>query len=163
MVAALPQLSSWRGSLKIVHQTGERDHAEVEQAYRSAGWLDAEIVPFINDMAAAYTQATLIVCRAGATTLAELTVCGRPAILIPFPHSAGGHQVMNAQAMAAKGAALMMLEADLTADRLARLIGSLLHDRVSLLSMAAAARGLARRGAAGRLLQESRSVLAEAQ
>lgn len=163
MVDALPQLSSWQGSLKIVHQTGERDHAEIEQAYRSAGWPDAEVVPFINDMASAYTQATLIVCRAGATTLAELTVCGRPAILIPFPHSAGGHQVVNAQAMASKGAALMMLEADLTAERLARLIGGLLHDRVSLLSMAAAARGLARRGAAGRLLQECRSVLAEAQ
>ena len=163
LVAALPQLSAWRGTLKIVHQTGERDHAETEQAYKSAGWADAEVVPFINDMAAAYRQATLVVCRAGATTLAELTVCGRPAILIPFPHSAGGHQVVNAQAMATKGAALMMLEADLTAERLAQLIGGLLHDRVSLLSMAAAARGLARRGAAARLLRECRSVLAEAQ
>ncbi len=161
IVAALPLLEAWKDRVQIVHQTGEREHQEVAEAYRAAGWTTAEVVPFIKEMAQAYSRATLVVCRAGATTLAELTVCGRPAILIPFPHSAAGHQVVNAQAMATKGAALMLLEADLTAERLARLIDGLLHDPASVQSMAAAAKGLARRGAAARLLQECRSVLAE--
>ena len=132
------------------------------QGYRDNNWPDVEVTPFIKDMVGAYAKSTLIVCRAGATTLAELTACGRPAILVPYPHAAAGHQSTNAMAMAARGAAMTMEEADLTPERLATLISGLLHDRTSIKTMASAARGLARRGAAARLLQECRAVLDEA-
>ncbi len=161
VVAALPGLEEWRGKLEIVHQSGQPDYEEVVRGYQENGWPDVDIQPFIVDMAEAYAKATLIVCRAGATTLAELTACGRPAVLVPYPHAAAGHQSVNAQALAAKGAALMMEEADLTPERLAKLLSGLLHDRSSLLTMAAAAKRLARKGAAARLLKECRAVLTE--
>ncbi len=162
VVAALPHLDEWREKLEIVHQSGTLDYEETLRGYQENGWPKVDVQPFINDMAQAYENATLIVCRAGATTLAELTACGRPAVLVPYPHAAAGHQAVNAQAMAAKGAALKMEEVDLTPDRLAKLLSGLLHDRVSIMSMAASAKGLARHGAAGRLLRECRAVLSEA-
>ena len=162
IVAALPLFAEWRGKLEVIHQSGEHGYEETLQGYRDNDWQDAEVTPFIKDMASAYARATLIVCRAGATTLAELTACGRPAILVPYPHAAAGHQSTNARAMAAKGAAMTLEEADLTPERLASLINGLLHDRTSIRTMAAAARGLARRGASARLLQECRAVLEEA-
>jgi len=162
IVAALPMLEEWRGKLQIIHQSGEQDYEETVQGYRDNNWQDVEVTPFIKDMVGAYAKSTLIVCRAGATTLAELTACGRPAILVPYPHAAAGHQSTNAMAMAARGAAMTMEEAGLTPERLATLISGLLHDRTSIKTMASAARGLARRGAAARLLQECRAVLDEA-
>jgi UDP-N-acetylglucosamine--N-acetylmuramyl-(pentapeptide) pyrophosphoryl-undecaprenol N-acetylglucosamine transferase len=162
LIAALPSLGEWRKKLEIVHQSGVLDFEETARGYQDEGWPQVDVQPFIKDMAKAYARSTLIVCRAGATTLAELTACGRPAILVPYPHAAAGHQSVNAQAMAAKGAALMMEEADLTPERLAKLISGLLHDRTSIMSMAAVAKGLARHGAAARLLQECRNVLKEA-
>ena len=162
IVAALPMLGEWRGKLEIVHQSGEQDYAETVRGYRDHNWQDVEVIPFIKDMAGAYARSTLIVCRAGATTLAELTACGRPAILVPYPYAAAGHQSTNAMAMAARGAAMTMEEADLTPERLATLVSGLLHDRTSIKTMASAARALARRGAAARLLKECRAVLDEA-
>ena len=161
VIAALPDLAEWREELEIVHQSGQADYEEVVRAYQENGWPKVDVQPFIVEMGQAYAKATLIVCRAGATTLAELTACGRPAILVPYPHAAAGHQSVNAQAMAAKGAALMMEQTDLTPERLAMLIGGLLHDRTSLMTMAASAKRLARRGAAARILQECRTVLLE--
>jgi UDP-N-acetylglucosamine--N-acetylmuramyl-(pentapeptide) pyrophosphoryl-undecaprenol N-acetylglucosamine transferase len=161
VIAALPHLAEWRGQLEIVHQSGELDYQATLEGYRAHDWPDVDVQPFIKDMAQAYARATLVICRAGATTLAELTACGRPSILVPYPYAAAGHQSGNARAMAAKGAAMMMEESDLTAERLAKLVAGLLHDRSSLLTMAAAAKQLARRGAAARLLQECRSVLTE--
>jgi UDP-N-acetylglucosamine--N-acetylmuramyl-(pentapeptide) pyrophosphoryl-undecaprenol N-acetylglucosamine transferase len=157
LVDALPQLAEWRTSLTIVHQAGASAVAEVQAGYRAAGWERATVMPFITDMAAAYAAASLVVCRAGATTLAELTACGRPALLIPYPYAAGNHQVVNAAALAAKGAALMIEERSLTAADLGRLIAGLLGDRARLTSMAAAARSQAQRGAAARLLAECRA------
>jgi UDP-N-acetylglucosamine--N-acetylmuramyl-(pentapeptide) pyrophosphoryl-undecaprenol N-acetylglucosamine transferase len=162
VIAALPYLTEWQGHLEIVHQSGTLDYEETVAGYKANGWSHVDVQPFIKDMAQAYARATLIVCRAGATTLAELTACGRPSILVPYPHAAAGHQSGNARAMAVKGAAMMMEENDLTPERLAKLIGGLLHDRSSLISMASAAKRLARFGAAARLLQECRAVLAEA-
>lgn len=158
LVAALPQLQELRGVLRIVHQAGAGEVETVQAGYREAGWTAVEVVPFITDMAAAYAAASLVVCRAGATTLAELTACGRPAILIPYPYAAGNHQVANATALAAKGAALMIEESSLAPADLGRLIASLLADRPRLASMAAAARSQAQRGAAARLLAECRGV-----
>lgn len=161
VVAALPSLTEWREKLEIIHQSGQSDYAETVRGYSENGWPKVDVQPFIKDMAQAYAKATLVICRAGATTLAELTACGRPAVLVPYPHAAAGHQAVNARALAAKGAALMMEEADLTPERLAKLISGLLHDRTSLLSMAATAKRMAQRGAAARLLRECRAVLLE--
>ena len=161
VVAALTHLSEWRDKLEIVHQSGQLDYEETVRGYKENGWPNADVKPFINDMAKAYANSTLIVCRAGATTLAELTACGRPAILVPYPHAAAGHQSGNAQALGAKGAAMVLEERDLTAERLGQLVSGLLHDRTSLKSMSAAAKGLARPGAAARLLKECRAVISE--
>jgi len=158
LVAALPQLERWRGKLHIVHQAGVNEVETVRAGYREAGWTAVEVQPFIADMAGAYARASLVVCRAGATTLAELTVCGRPAVLIPYPYAANHHQAVNAAALAAKGAAIMIEEHDLKADELGLLIDGLLRDRARLASMSTAARCLARPGAAARLLAECRSV-----
>jgi UDP-N-acetylglucosamine--N-acetylmuramyl-(pentapeptide) pyrophosphoryl-undecaprenol N-acetylglucosamine transferase len=161
MLAALEHLGDLQEELQIVHQTGEKDLEEVRKGYLEAGWKNVEVQPFIKDMSAAYARASLVVCRAGATTLAELTACGRTAILVPFPYAAGGHQSLNAQALAAKGAALLMEEADLTPNDLALLIMGLLNDRKRLKTMSATARSLARPGAAQRLLHECRQVIVE--
>jgi UDP-N-acetylglucosamine--N-acetylmuramyl-(pentapeptide) pyrophosphoryl-undecaprenol N-acetylglucosamine transferase len=159
MIEALPHLQSLHGELKIIHQTGQLDFEEVVCGYQKGGWTDVDVQPFITEMPEAYKNATLVVCRAGATTLAELTACGRPAILIPYPFATGRHQSINAQALAARGAAILLEEKDLTADRLGKLITDLLGDAGRLHSMAAAGRSLARTGAAARLLDECRKLL----
>jgi len=158
MVAALPHLESWRGRLEIIHQAGSEDLERVRQGYAAAGW-QAQVRPFIDDMAGAYRRATLVVCRAGATTIAELTACGRPSLLIPYPFAAGDHQTANARALGRRGAALMLPQEELTAELLARLVGDLLGDRERLQSMSGAARSMARRGAADLILKECREIL----
>ncbi|MEZ4600169.1 MAG: undecaprenyldiphospho-muramoylpentapeptide beta-N-acetylglucosaminyltransferase [Syntrophotaleaceae bacterium] len=158
VIEALPLLEEFRGRLHILHQTGSDDHDRVRRGYLDAGWEDAEILPFIDDMAAAYARSHLIVCRAGATTIAELSACGRPAILIPYPFAAADHQTANARALARKGAALLLAQDDLTGERLARLAGDLLKDRERLLFMAGVARSQARLGAADLILRECRRI-----
>ena len=158
MLEALPQLQRWRGTLHIGHQAGNADVTMVRGGYQTAGWQGVEVQPFITDMAAAYAGSSLVVCRAGATTLAELTACGRPAVLIPYPYAANNHQVANATALAVKGAAIMIEERHLKPKELGILIDGLLSDRARLTSMSGAARSLARPGAASRLLAECRAV-----
>ena len=158
VLAALPYLQQRCGDFKIIHQTGRLDFDEVLAGYRSAGWDNVEVQAFINDMATAYQQASLVVCRAGATTLAELTACGRPAILVPYPHATGRHQSINARALADQGAAIVIEQADLTPDALGRQITDLLAQRERLQAMAAAARQMARPEAAASLLQECRKL-----
>jgi len=158
MLEALPHLQHWRNTLHIVHQAGNADVDMVRSGYQAADWQGVEVQPFITDMAAAYAGSSLVVCRAGATTLAELTACGRPAVLIPYPYAANNHQVANATALAVKGAAIMIEERFLKPQELGILIDGLLADRARLASMSAAARSLARPGAAARLLAECRAV-----
>jgi UDP-N-acetylglucosamine--N-acetylmuramyl-(pentapeptide) pyrophosphoryl-undecaprenol N-acetylglucosamine transferase len=157
LLAALPALEEWRGRLRIIHQTGADDLERVRDGYRQAGW-EAEVVPFIDDMAAAYARAHLVLCRAGATTIAELTACGRPSILVPYPFAAADHQTGNARALAGRGAARLLPQAELTGERLGREVGALLADRQRLLAMAEAAWSLGQRGAADRILAECRAV-----
>lgn len=158
MVDALPLLEKEGGRFSILHQTGAEDLEWVREEYRQAGWDPESVVPFIHDMAGAYARAHLVLCRAGATTVAEVTACGRPAIMVPFPHAAADHQTANARALARKGAALLLPQAELTAERLARLAGGLLGDRDSLLAMAGTARSLGKRGATDLILQECRAI-----
>lgn len=131
----------------IVHQTGERDVELVRRAYAEAE-LAAEVEPFLYDMCARLQTADLVVCRAGATTLAELTAAGRPAILIPLPTATDDHQRKNAEALAGRGAAHVLLQVDATGHRLADAIRGLATDPARRTRMATAARALARVDAA---------------
>jgi len=99
-----------------------------------------------------------VVCRAGATTIAELTACGRPAILIPYPYAAADHQTANARVLAEKGAALLLRQSDLNGETLARLIAGLLGERRTLERMAEISRSLAMPAATEKLLDECRAV-----
>ena len=142
---ALAKLSS-ESRLAIVHQTGETDRATTERRYADAG-VTAECVAFITDMAAAYLRADLIIGRAGATTVAELAIAGKPAVFIPYPFAADNHQELNAREMADAGAAVMLRQADLTADKLADALRPLL-DPMRRADMARAMKALAKPGAA---------------
>jgi UDP-N-acetylglucosamine--N-acetylmuramyl-(pentapeptide) pyrophosphoryl-undecaprenol N-acetylglucosamine transferase len=137
-VESLPHLADLRGALRITHQTGARDREQVERGYRACGF-DPDVREFISDMSAAYAGADLVVCRAGATTLAELTVCRKPSILIPFPLAADNHQVQNARSLVDAGAAVMIEERDLTGERLAGEIRAILSDPARRERMARAA------------------------
>jgi len=157
----LPLIKQWDAVPEILHQTGEEDFAMVQQAYRDAGFDETQVVPFIDDMAKAYATSRLVVCRAGATTLAELAICGRPAILIPFPYATGDHQTANARSLKKKGAAVLLPQNELTAERLATLIRNLLADQQTLSHMAAQGRQLGQPGAATDILNECRKVLGQ--
>jgi UDP-N-acetylglucosamine--N-acetylmuramyl-(pentapeptide) pyrophosphoryl-undecaprenol N-acetylglucosamine transferase len=149
MVGALPTLSKIEG-LSIVHQTGQADCADTMRAYDAAG-VAATVTPYVDDMGAAYARAALVVARAGATTVAELTACGRPAIVIPYPHAAHGHQERNARAVEAAGAGVVILERDLAGPTLGAVIAGLLADRPRLARMAEASRALGRPDAGERI------------
>jgi UDP-N-acetylglucosamine--N-acetylmuramyl-(pentapeptide) pyrophosphoryl-undecaprenol N-acetylglucosamine transferase len=110
-LASLPRL-------QVLHQTGEKDVQEVAAAYREAG-VKAAVRPYLTDMAGAYAAADLVVCRSGATTVAELAVCGKRAVLIPFPFAADNHQEHNARSLAARGQAEVIVQKDLTPRALA--------------------------------------------
>jgi UDP-N-acetylglucosamine--N-acetylmuramyl-(pentapeptide) pyrophosphoryl-undecaprenol N-acetylglucosamine transferase len=125
VIEALPHLAELRDRIRITHQTGARDRDYVEKGYRAVGF-EPDVREFITDMSAAYAETDLVVCRAGATTLAELTVCRRPAILIPFPAAADNHQVRNARSLVDAGAAVMIEERDLTGEVLAAEIRAIL-------------------------------------
>jgi UDP-N-acetylglucosamine--N-acetylmuramyl-(pentapeptide) pyrophosphoryl-undecaprenol N-acetylglucosamine transferase len=138
VVEALPHLADLRDKLSITHQTGARDREQVEKGYRACGF-EPDVREFITDMSSAYASADLVVCRAGATTLAELTVCRKPSILVPFPFAADNHQVQNAKSLVDAGAAEMIEERDLTGEVLAREIRAVLSDPVRRERMARAA------------------------
>lgn len=126
VVEALPHLADLREHLTIIHQTGARDREQVEKGYRAVGFVP-NVRDFITDMSRAYAEADLVVCRAGATTLAELTVCKKPSILVPFPAAADNHQVKNARSLVDAGAAVMIEERDLTGELLASEIRAILR------------------------------------
>lgn len=139
------------GGLRVIHQTGASDEAWVGQRYRQAG-IDCQVAAFFNDMADVYRQADLVVSRAGATTLAEISVLGLPAILIPYPHAADDHQQRNARWYADSGGATVFAERELTAERLGEQIAALLGDRHRLRQMSTAMAGLGIADAADRIV-----------
>jgi UDP-N-acetylglucosamine--N-acetylmuramyl-(pentapeptide) pyrophosphoryl-undecaprenol N-acetylglucosamine transferase len=144
--------------LRIVHQTGKADHAAVSAAYTSLG-LEAEVVPFIETMREYYMAADLVVCRSGAITVAELTLLGKPAILIPYPYAVDDHQRANAEILVQAGAARMVLDADLTPERMAEEMKSLLTTRDTLTAMSQAALTLGRPEATAAVLGECLACL----
>jgi UDP-N-acetylglucosamine--N-acetylmuramyl-(pentapeptide) pyrophosphoryl-undecaprenol N-acetylglucosamine transferase len=123
---SLPYLRKLREYIKIIHQTGERDFHNVSTQYEKSD-MEAEAVPFIMDMATAYRSSNLIICRAGATSIAEITVSGKAAILVPFPFAVNDHQTKNAEVLVRAQAALMIREKDLSGKKLAETIGYLYH------------------------------------
>jgi len=144
---ALPLLGEEKSRLTIKHQTGENDLDAVKAAYGKEGF-NAEVLPFIHDMADAYRWADLVICRAGATTIAEVTACGKACIFIPFPYATDDHQRRNAEALVAKGAGFMLLNRDLSGERLANMIRELMRDGERLKIAGMCARQLARPDAA---------------
>jgi UDP-N-acetylglucosamine--N-acetylmuramyl-(pentapeptide) pyrophosphoryl-undecaprenol N-acetylglucosamine transferase len=137
----------------VLHQTGDAMVDEVRRRYRAQG-VDAEVVPFIDDMARAYASASLVIARAGATTLAELCAIGKPSILIPYPHAAEDHQAKNAFAMERAGAGVAIREDELTAEGLATEVRELLQGTTRRRTMAEAARRLGRPDAAAAIVDD---------
>ena len=147
MATALPHLLSIKDRVRIMHQSGAGDEATLTAVYRTFGF-DAQVVPFVDDMIAAYGKAHLIISRAGAATLAEIALCGRAAILIPYPFAANNHQERNAQVFVEQGAALMIRSPELSGERLAQAILDGEQHRDRLEEMGKQARTLAQPQAA---------------
>jgi UDP-N-acetylglucosamine--N-acetylmuramyl-(pentapeptide) pyrophosphoryl-undecaprenol N-acetylglucosamine transferase len=147
MIRCLPELLRQAPGIHIIHQTGERDYNDALVAYRGFG-EPAEVFKFIEDMPAAFARADLVVCRSGASTVAEITAAGKPAIFVPFPRAADDHQRVNAEALARVGAAVVVEESKLEGVWLAETIAALLGDPRRLQAMSAAARELAHPDAA---------------
>jgi UDP-N-acetylglucosamine--N-acetylmuramyl-(pentapeptide) pyrophosphoryl-undecaprenol N-acetylglucosamine transferase len=156
MPAALARLGA--GTVRVRHQCGKALQDEAREAYRAQS-VDAEILPFIDDMAAAYAAADIIVCRAGALTLAELCAAGCPSVLVPLPTAVDDHQRRNAMHLVEHGAAILIDESPALADEIANALVRLTADRGLLLGMAEAARRLAAPDATARIAD---AVLAEA-
>lgn len=153
LIAALPYLTPLRDRLVITHQTGENDCVTVREAYQREGFR-AEALAFIDNMAAAYRQADLVVCRAGATTVAEVTATGKACIFIPYPHAVDDHQRRNAEALLKQGAGFMLLERELSGESLARLIAELVGNPERIAVAGRNAQGLARLDAARVIVDE---------
>ena len=151
MVEAAAQLAAHPGGLALTHQTGERDLERVREGYRRAG-LQARVEPFLYAMDREVKAADLVVARAGATTLAELTAAGKAAILIPLPTAADDHQRKNAEVLARAGAAEIVDQRGLTGAILADRIAALASDAPRRAAMARAAKALARPDAAGAIV-----------
>jgi UDP-N-acetylglucosamine--N-acetylmuramyl-(pentapeptide) pyrophosphoryl-undecaprenol N-acetylglucosamine transferase len=147
MAEAAATLAAAAPGVEVTHQTGERDLSMVREAYAAAG-LAARVEPFLYEMDREMRAADVIVCRAGATTLAELTAAGRAAILIPLPTATDDHQRRNAEALVRHGAALAIDQRELTGPRLAQELLALARDGGARQRMGAAARGMARPEAA---------------
>ena len=150
MIEALDHLRDLKEQLHFLHQTGKADVEEVRKGYADKGFK-AEVVEFIDDMSEAYARSELVVCRAGATTVAELTVCKKASILIPFPFATDDHQAVNARALVDAGAALMFREAELDGLKLAAELRALAPDPEKLKKMEKAAGLLGRPEAAKEL------------
>jgi UDP-N-acetylglucosamine--N-acetylmuramyl-(pentapeptide) pyrophosphoryl-undecaprenol N-acetylglucosamine transferase len=139
----------------IVHQSGEKHLDVLQKNYEQAG-VQGELVAFIDDMARRYAQADLVICRAGAVTIAELSAGGMAAILVPFPHAVDDHQTANARFLSERGAAVLLPQNELTPQKLAELIRSM--DRPKLLEMAQNARALGKPDAAKLVAQRCMEI-----
>lgn len=151
VIEALAILEPQLPDLQVIHQTGERDYSRIKQAYEAMR-MDADVRPFFGDIPKQFAAADLLVCRAGATTLAEVNVAGKPAILVPFPQAADDHQRKNAEALAKAGAAEMILQKDLDGPTLAARIRYYVEHRDALRRMEQNSRALGRPDATERIV-----------
>lgn len=148
MIDALKHLGDFKDRLNVTHQTGESDFENVLAGYSENGWGPADVRRYIPEMVAEFEKADLIICRAGATTCAEVAAAGRAAIMVPLPTAADDHQRKNAEALQNAGAVKMVLQKDLTGESLANEITGLIDSPAKISEMAASAKKLARRDAA---------------
>jgi UDP-N-acetylglucosamine--N-acetylmuramyl-(pentapeptide) pyrophosphoryl-undecaprenol N-acetylglucosamine transferase len=158
-VAALPLLAASKTGLAVVHQTGEAALDQVRREYAEAGFGSADVRPFIHDMADQSARADVVICRSGATTVAEVAAAGKAAIFIPFPFATDDHQRKNAEAFESVGAARMILQADLTPERLAKEITLLIEHPDEIGRMEKASRGLGRPDAAERAVDLAMTIV----
>jgi len=158
VVDALKLLGDLKNAIAVTHQTGQLDYDAIQQAYRELPF-EAKVTPFIDRMDEAYAGADLVLCRAGAMTLAEITVFGKAAILVPYPYAIYDHQRSNAESLQERGAAAMILDQDLTGAVLAERFRGYFTDRSRLERMAAAARALGRPDAASRIVDACYSLV----
>jgi len=150
MLGSLPAIAAAIPGVHVIHQTGERDYNEVQAVYLQAG-ISAEVYPFIEDMPQAFARADLLLCRAGASTVAEIMAAEKPAIFVPFPMAADDHQRRNAEAVVEAGAGVLLPQSELTPERLVEKLRSLLSNPARLAEMSAQARKLARPNAAAEI------------
>ena len=147
VIESLEFLKGYSENIRFVHQTGDKDYAWVKDSYSKAG-INAEVVPYVYNMEEIYNKTAIVISRAGATTIAELTACGRPAILIPYPLATHDHQRINAEYLESMGSAEVILEHDLSGGGIAEKIIFFLHNRERLKEMAEKSAGLYRKTAA---------------
>ncbi len=159
VIQALPGFKSM--ALRIMHVSGREDYDRVYRAYEQQGCDPRQVVAFQEDMAQAYDWADLLLCRAGASTLAELTVVGRPSILIPFPYAIHEHQLENARYMEQAGAAIVLEQSYLQDISLARVVGDLMLLPQKLQEMGLAAKSLGKPEASAHIVQEMQRILSE--
>jgi UDP-N-acetylglucosamine--N-acetylmuramyl-(pentapeptide) pyrophosphoryl-undecaprenol N-acetylglucosamine transferase len=152
VVKSAAGLKSAIPNLRIVHQTGQRQFDEIAAAYKSAG-VEAEVAPFIENMAQKFAEADLVICRSGASTVAEIAAAGKAAIFVPLPTAADDHQRRNAESLVAQGAAMMIPEAELTRERLVSTVSAAFADRRRLVQVGEKARTLSHRDAAQQIAQ----------
>ena len=145
-----PALTALGTPVEILHQSGEKLLDEARKAYADSG-VPARVEPFISDMADAYAWADLVVCRAGALTLAEVCAAGLGSVLVPFPQAVDDHQTRNAEYLVERGAALLLKQDDTLTARLRDVLGELARDAGRRFAMADAARSLAKPDAAERV------------
>lgn len=151
---AVAQLDArYQQRLEIMHQTGEQDYGQVSEAYRATG-IEALVRPFIDDMAQQYQRADLIICRAGATTIAEVTALGKACLFVPFPYATDDHQRKNAEALLKKGACELLLEREISGQGLSGAIARLMDNPEELQRIRRNAAGLARLDAAKMIVDE---------
>ena len=153
MVEALDFLSEDKNSLHFIHQTGEQQFKTVKTRYLSKN-VSAEVSRFIFNMADVYRRSNLVICRAGASTIAELAACGRAAILAPYPFAANNHQQLNAEYLVEHGAAVMVKDSDLSGKKLAELIKELMHQPNLLREMEKASARMAMKDAGKKVVDQ---------
>ncbi|MEE9258225.1 MAG: glycosyltransferase, partial [Nitrospinaceae bacterium] len=161
MVEALEGLADVKDQIEIVHQTGRRDLELVRKGYEEKGF-SVEVHAFIDDMAEQYRKASLVICRAGATTLAEVTACGKVSVLIPFPYAAHNHQEHNARVLEAADASEVILDKDINGERLARSIRESMGNPQRMKKMGDNSYSLGRRDATEKVKQLCLQLMEEA-
>lgn len=147
MAEALDKLAEFAGKLRITHQTGEADFERIREIYASSAFAEAGVRPYISDMFTEFAKADIVICRAGATTCAELAAAGKASIMVPLPTAADDHQRKNAEAFQNAGAAKVLIQKDLSGETLAAEIISLIKSPETITAMEAAAKKLARKDA----------------
>lgn len=154
---SLEYLKKEARDIRFIHQTGEKDISWVKEAYKKAG-IDAEVSPYIYNIEDAYNKADIVISRAGATTIAEITACGRPAILIPYPFATHDHQRINAEYLASLGIVEVILEGDLTGEKLADKLKYFLKNRDILKKMSRKSLNVYNRNAAHDIVNMCRAL-----